>query len=154
MTIQNWLNKFGSPKSFLVGAGQRALSKLASVGDLLVTGSRFVGKIESLLDRGLTLASHIPVAKEVADTIRENSIYKGVRGSIDDIRSVVESPGFEKTLQVMHKLDKAGKHDVMSYFPSLVTPALDVATQISDKVRERGRVSTGPIIRPSNVGMA
>ena len=83
-------------------------------GQIAQTISRRVGDIEAGIDQALSFGSKIPIARELVDLVRNNEIYKGVRGTIDDARSVIEGDAFGGIVDAAEAIDR-NNHPVDDY---------------------------------------
>ncbi len=112
MGILNWLSKVGTKTGKLLQAGVGSAFKTAK------WISKGVGKAESILDSALDLGSNIPVVRDGVELLRDNSIYKGFRGVVDDVRGVIESDSAQSIADHISGVDFSN-HSVKEYAPAV-----------------------------------
>ena len=109
----NFLSKMGYKA---LNIGRHMAGGVAKAGRFAQTISKTVGKAEHWFDGMLDRASTVPVIRQVAEFLRDNEVYKGIHGVVDDVRGVVESGAFNDALNGLERIDHEA-HNLQNLIP-------------------------------------
>lgn len=124
----NFISKIGRKAGNLFKKGLKS-------GYSAVRGvSKGIGKLESVFDQIMDVAHHIPVAKEIVDLIRDNDVYRGVRGAVDDVRGIIEADSTEQFVDNLLNFD-GSVHSVQQLVPEYQRISSGISAAINPTIQ-------------------